>query len=181
MCLCVTCLGTGPCLGPLSHWGPLTASCLSSITQSSICPSFQSLCLWSVIILLPKSILRFSSCLLHYWAVLILILTAHLNLLLKSILLAGGRSAFSGILNTVHRLLCRGVWGIWNLISTTQLAELLHQSYSISNGFNGLYAIILLITRKFCFLTSLKWTVFLVACHCYLKMQNLLPMDTIAW
>lgn len=81
-----------------------------------------------------------------------------------SILLAGGRSAFSEILNTAHGLLCREVWGIWDPTSTTQLAELLHWGYSISNGFNDLYAISLLMTRKFCFLTSLKWTVLLVAC-----------------
>lgn len=48
--------------------------------------------------------------------------------------------------------------------STTQLAELLHWGDSISNRFNDPYASSLLITRKFYFLTSLKWTVLLAAC-----------------
>lgn len=88
----------------------------------------------------------------------------HPNLLLMSILLAGGRSAFRETLNTAYGLLCREVWGIWDPTSTTQLAELLHWGYIISNGFSDLYAISLLMTSKFCFLTSLKQSLLLVAC-----------------
>lgn len=119
--------------------------------------------------MLPKSTICFNSCLIYYQAVAF---NTYAVTLLRSIFLARGRrNAFNEICSTTHCFGCMEIWGILGTTLPSQLGELLHGHYqtteanSISNKFNHLYALGLLITRIFYFfLTSLKAIVPLVSC-----------------